>query len=666
MSATLGESLPPHYIHQAWRYTFEGTTFPVTTVYESGDLRAPIWERAASAIKSALHRHEGDVLAFLPGAFEIQRTQEIVERTATGTIITPLFGDLSYQEQSRAIHPDPQGRRKVVLATTIAETSLTIEGVRVVIDSGLHKVSRIDASGNTSLATEPISRDAADQRAGRAGRTAPGTCIRLWSEQEHFARRPFREPEILRSDLTPTLLDLAAWGVSTPERFNWVTPPPASGITAARRTLMALAAITSDGTITPHGKLLASLGAHPRLATLALVARSRGLEGLAAKLIALLEERDIIVGRDVSANVHIRLDAITKLRGAPSGAKRIADLSEKWLDRIRSIRPPSTIPPQTTSEEESVALLIALAFPERIARRRDEGSPRYLLASGKGGTLRRGDPLIQSEYLATCTLHEGSDDIAIRLAAPLNAELFRGPLRELLTTERIAVVDEKSGALAIQEHTKVGAITVSLKSHHRASADEIAEAFLNWLRSSEGYSKIAYGDTSNALRQRVAWALERSPSTLLPDLSDAALQSSVHEWLLPHLPHPPNLASLSDRLVHQALEALLPWPVRRELDEIAPTHITLPSGKPRPITYPANGSPFFEARIQELFGLTETPRLGRLKFAVTIHLLSPAYRPVQVTQDLASFWRNGYSEVRKELRGRYPKHKWPENPLEKN
>jgi ATP-dependent helicase HrpB len=666
MSATLGESLPSHYLQHAWRYEFTGTTFPVTTRYEPGETRSPVWERAASAIKSALRRDEGDILAFLPGAFEIQRTQELLERSTTDAVITPLFGDLSYDEQLRAIHPDPKGRRKVVLATTIAETSLTIEGVRVVIDTGLHKVSRVDASGNASLSTEPISRDAADQRAGRAGRTAPGVCVRLWTEQEHLTRRPFREPEILRSDLTSPLLDLAAWGIADPQSFNWVTQPPSSAVESARRSLLSLSAISSTGTITERGKLLASLGAHPRLAALALAARSRGLESLAGKIIALLEERDIFVGKGMSANILLRLHAVSHGKGSSGAVRRISDLSDRWTARIRALRAPITTSTPSAREEDSVALLIALAFPERIARRREEGSARYLLASGKGGSLKPGDPLMQSEFLATCTLHDGLDDISIRLAAPLNPELLRGALKDLVTTEKIVSVDHKSGALTVQEQTKVGAIVISQKTHQRASPEEVAAAFELWLRSSDGYSHVPFSGAATRLRERVAWARERSPSLTLPDLSGEALQSSVREWLIPHLPHPPTLTSLSEHIVHQALEGLLSWSARRELDNIAPTHITLPSGKARPIAYPPNGSPLFEARIQELFGIKETPRIGRLKVAATIHLLSPAHRPVQVTQDLASFWKNGYPEVRKELRGRYPKHKWPENPLEQN
>ncbi len=666
MSATLGESLPAHYLHGAWRYEFNGTTFPVTTRYEPGDTRTRIWERAATAIAAALHRDEGDILTFLPGAFEIERTQEILERTKRDVAITPLFGELPYDEQARAIHPDPLGRRKVVLATTIAETSLTIEGVRVVIDTGLHKVSRVDANGNASLSTEPISRDAADQRAGRAGRTAPGVCVRLWTEQEHLARRPFREPEVVRGDLTAPLLDLAAWGVRDLESFPWITPPPPSAIALARRTLTSLSALSPSGALTERGALLASLGAHPRLGALALAARDRGLETLAGKIIALLEERDIFVGKNVSANILLRLEALTHPKGGSGAVRRISDLSERWSERIRSLRQPAHPSRPSDREEENVAILLALAFPERIARRREEGAPRYLLASGKGGSLKHGDPMMQSEFLATCSLHDGLDDVSIRLAAPLTPDLFRGHLKDLVSMEKVAAVDDTTGALTVQERTKVGAITIAHKTHQRASADEIAAAFATWLQSPEGYQKIPFGDAATRLRGRVAWARERSTSALLPDLSDDALRSTLHEWLLPHLPQTPTLASLTEHVVHQGLEGLLTWNARRELDEVAPPHITLPSGKSRPIRYAPLAAPSFEARIQELFGVRETPHIGRFKVPATIHLLSPAHRPVQVTRDLASFWKNGYPEVRKELRGRYPKHKWPENPLEQS
>lgn len=667
MSATLGDSLPSLCLNNAWRYTFDGTTFPVSITYEPGDTRQPVWERVASSIKGAASRFEGDILAFLPGAFEIQRTQELLERSRLDAVVMPLFGDLPFQEQAAAIQPDPQGRRKIVLATTIAETSLTIEGIRVVVDSGIHKVARIDPGGFSSLTTEPISRDAADQRAGRAGRTAPGVCIRLWSEQEHLARRPYREPEILRSDLAPTLLDLAAWGVQDPATFEWITHPPRAALESARETLQLLGALTPAGTITEHGRTIASLGAHPRLGTLASVARARSLESLGARLITIIEERDILGPTSPTSTIHARLDALSGASGrrAP-GAHRLVEMSERWNDRIRSLPPSTTRAPLAASEEEAIALLLASAFPERIARRREEGSHRYLLASGKGAALKTGDPLRQSEFIVACSVQDSGAELAIRLAAPLSPDLFKTELSRLVTQAREIRVDPNTGALTSSQLTKVGAITLTARLEPKASNEDITTAFGAWLSTDEGWRNVPFSDASAALLARIRWARERQgEAQSLPDLSEHKLRATVSEWLLPHLSQPSSLKGLTEHVVHQGLEALLPWPSRKELDEIAPASITIPTGRSRPLDYASGSSPRFEARIQDLFGLLETPRIGRFRVPATIHLLSPAQRPVQVTQDLANFWRVGYPEVRKELRGRYPKHKWPENPLEK-
>ena len=666
MSATLGESLPARYLDNAWRYSFEGTTFPVSTIYEPGDPRLPIWERVAGSIKGAASRIEGDILAFLPGAFEIQRTQELLERSRLDTIIMPLFGDLPFHEQAAAIHPDPQGRRKIVLATTIAETSLTIEGVRVVVDSGTHKVARIDNGGFSSLTTEPISRDAADQRAGRAGRTAPGVCIRLWTEQEHLARRPYREPEVLRSDLTSTLLDLAAWGVHDPATFRWITPPPRPSLVSAKEALELLGAITGTGMITPHGRSIASLGAHPRLGTLASVARARSLESLGAQLITILEERDILGPASPTSNIHARLNALAGPGRRASGAHRLVEICERWSDRIRSLPPSPTPDPFTNSEEDAVAFLLATAFPERIARRREEGSHRYLLASGKGATLKAGDPLRQAEFIVACSVQDSGGELAIRLAAPLSSELFKTELVRLVTPSREVRIDSKTGALTSSRLTKIGAITLASRLEPKPSDEDITAAFGAWLSTDEGWESISFSEASNALLARIRWARgHQGESSRLPDLSEAKLRTTMSEWLLPHLSQPPTLKGLTEHVVHQALESNLSWSLKRELEEIAPPSITLPTGRTRSLDYSLGASPRFEARIQDLFGMLETPRIGRFRVPAIIHLLSPAHRPVQVTQDLASFWRVGYPEVRKELRGRYPKHKWPENPLEK-
>lgn len=660
MSATLGESIPPDYLRGAWRYSFEGTTFPVSTVYTPGDRRIPLWDQAATGIRRALDECEGDVLAFLPGAYEINRTHEALERSRREVIITPLYGELPYDQQEHALYPDPLGRRKVVLATTIAETSLTIEGIRAVVDCGLHKVARSNATGVSSLTTEAISRDAADQRAGRAGRTAPGKCYRLWSEQEHLARRPYREPEILRTDLTPTLLDLALWGITKPETFAWITPPPPHAIEHALTTLRRLGAITNLGAATPLGKALSTLGTHPRLGTLALHSKAYQQEETAAAITTILEERDIIRSKDPNADIESRIHLLE--RNGTSAPQRMRDLKARWVSRIRSatslISSNGSIPAHAEA-----GFLIATAFPELIAQRRGDASHRYLLANGSGAELRPTDPLKKHEFLAVASLQESRDGATILLAAPLDKNLFTGALAHLVSTEDVSLFDEIAGSLQSRRVTRCGALTLSSQPLRNVTNEQRTDHILAWLETPEAFSRLSWSDASTSLRARARWAKQRAPQSPIPDLSDDGLRSSLNEWLAPFLPASPSLSTITAKLLHECLDILLPYNVRKELDAIAPPTYKLPTGRERPITYTENEPPSFEARIQDLFGVTETPKIGRLKIPAQVHLLSPAHRPVQVTQDLASFWKNGYPEVRKELRGRYPKHKWPEDPL---
>jgi ATP-dependent helicase HrpB len=408
MSATLGASLPEHIFKDPWRYSFASTPYPVIVHHSPPAPREPTWTVVSRAIKSAMLNHRGDILAFLPGAYEIERTIQSLSDGRIDATILPLYGELPYSEQQRALIPDPAGKRKIVLATTIAETSLTIDGVTVVVDSGFHKVSYSDPSGFTTLTTEPISRDAADQRAGRAGRTAPGTCIRLWSEQEHLTRRASRDPEILRADCTSALLDLAAWGVASFERFGWITPPPKNSVTRALQTLRALGALDSENRITEIGKALSALGAHPRLGKLALEAKQIGNAELAGSLIAVIEERDILHGRDVGADILQRIEVLSKPNaGAPIGRAR--DMARQWKQRIDHLSLPrfTNAPPKPPVGTE-LAYLLAMAFPEGIARRRTPESPRYVLASGAGATLLHTDPLAREEFIVVSSLRRPS------------------------------------------------------------------------------------------------------------------------------------------------------------------------------------------------------------------------------------------------------------------
>jgi ATP-dependent helicase HrpB len=652
MSATLGASLPEHIFKDPWRYSFASTPYPVIVHHSPPAPREPTWTVVSRAIKSAMLNHRGDILAFLPGAYEIERTIQSLSDGRIDATILPLYGELPYSEQQRALIPDPAGKRKIVLATTIAETSLTIDGVTVVVDSGFHKVSYSDPSGFTTLTTEPISRDAADQRAGRAGRTAPGTCIRLWSEQEHLTRRASRDPEILR----------AAWGVASFERFGWITPPPKNSVTRALQTLRALGALDSENRITEIGKALSALGAHPRLGKLALEAKQIGNAELAGSLIAVIEERDILHGRDVGADILQRIEVLSKPNaGAPIGRAR--DMARQWKQRIDHLSLPrfTNAPPKPPVGTE-LAYLLAMAFPEGIARRRTPESPRYVLASGAGATLLHTDPLAREEFIVVATMRDAGDDARITLASALPSELFTSSLASLVVTKDEVSFDESKGSLTASTVTRVGALILKETKNSQIGKERMKDALVSWLSTPEGFARIRWSNEQQNLRTRATWARARTQTIDLPDLTDDALRVTLGEWLAPFL-ESVSLSAITVTVLHDALEALLPWVKRKELDSIAPQAISLPSGRSRMIDYGTGEHPTFEARIQELFGVKETPLIGRLKVPALIHLLSPAQRSMQVTQDLASFWKTSYPQIRKELRGRYPKHKWPEDPF---
>ncbi len=666
MSATLDESISSTIFEDAWRYSFDGTPFPVSISYRSEDFKAPVWERVARAVREATTHHEGDILVFLPGAYEIDRTRLLLEQSRVSARILPLYGDLSYAEQQRALIPEPSGLRKIVLSTPIAETSLTIDGVRVIVDAGLHKVARSDTGGTTILRTERISKDAADQRAGRAGRTAPGVCLRLWSEHEHASLRPSREPEIVRTDLTPILLDLAVWGIRDFASFQWITRPSQAALVTAQHALTQLGAL-SEGGVTPLGKLLSNLGTHPRFGVMMLEARRWGLEDTAAALLPLLEERDIFSHEARGALITDRIDAIIgHNRSASPQLERIRSLKAHWSERMSHIAPDfaGPTPREAIPRGLEAGFLLSRAFPERIGRRRDGTSSKYLLASGSAAAVREGDPLREHEYIVVAAMQEGFNDARIFLAAPLHPKLFDGPLQHLVTRERIVSFDEQRGALTTRIIERVGAITIREETHHQGTPEEMRTALLSWLTTEEGFARLCFSEATSALRTRVAWARSVDPNAEFPDLSDTALRTGVSTWLTPYLPDRATLTSLSSELLDRAIDALVHWNQRQKLDTFAPEMITLPSGRTRRLRYELGGPPILEAMIQELFGWKDTPTLGPHKIRVSLHLLSPARRPMQVTQDLRSFWANGYPLVRKELRGRYPKHRWPEDPHE--
>lgn len=662
MSATLDSLREIPSLSEAWHYSFDSKPFPVEICYRPRNTRKPVWEDAAEAIRAAVQQHEGDILAFLPGAFEIEKCREILVRTARGCTVLPLYGELPYDEQQAALLPLPHPSRKIVIATNIAETSLTINGVRIVIDCGLQKVSRSSETGISTLKTERISRDAADQRAGRAGRTAPGVCIRLWSEQEHCALRPTREPEIVRSDLTQPVLEIAAWGIRNPKEFAWITPPSPQALDSASSLLRQLGALREDGSITKKGHSLVRLGTHPRIGACCLTAHAHNLDEYAAALIPLLEERFVSTKESRRADLTELVDALARDERLPALSPRIRQLQKLWLKRLNEL-PQERLPSsERVLPDAACGFLLAIAFPERIARRRADSRERYLLASGTGATLQINDPLGASEYIIVAEMQDRTEDAQIVRAAPLDPQLLNTHLHHLVQERDEVFFDHKLGVMVSRSHTMIGAISISQERASKLSSEDLQAALLEHLRSPEGFSSLPFSKAALNLQARCAWVRRTYPEIQLPDISSEALRTSEPNWLLNRLPNSGRLNDISPALVEQALQDYFPWQMRKELDQIAPETLTLPNGRTKTIDYSEGSGPTVEAMIQELFGLGDTPCIGRYHTAVTLKLLSPARRPMQVTKDLASFWKTGYSAVRKELRGRYPKHKWPEDP----
>lgn len=655
MSATLGDTAGHGSLGAFTRYSFEGEPHPLTIAHTNPEPGVRIWDTVARSIRSALKDFEGDVLAFLPGRFEIERTEEALRARPIEAQVLQLYGEQPLAEQQRTLRRPQGAPRRIILATPIAETSLTIEGIRIVIDSGLHKVARIDAGGFPVLSTERITQDAATQRSGRAARTAPGVCVRLWSEYEHRTLRAQREPEVLRSDLAPAVLDLAAWGVTDPSSFGWITQPGAPQLAAARRTLTSLGAINSSGRITDSGSLMAGLGLHPRLAQMCIKARELGSEDTAAALLAVLEER--LPRRDTAD--------ILPLLSARAASPRQADTRGRWAARIKGL--PVKLDPtlsRAIPEGDVPGYLLACAYPDRIAQRREDGGHRYLLAAGSGASLSPTDPLKMRRFLAVSHLQGDNDGARILGALTLEERLLDSALAGLTATAVESEFDEGRGALSAVERRRLGAIVLRERPIPRTSPEEAQAALIAHIKTPAGFARLAFAPETIQLQARVGWLARSRANSALPDLNPEALRLSLEQWLGPFLPKHASLAALNPQLLHQALESLLSWEQRTLLNAEAPVRLTLPSGRERPIHYTDTEGPWVEVILQDVFGMRTTPAIGQAKTPLTLRLLSPARRPVQVTQDLASFWANGYPEVRKELRGRYPKHPWPEDPTQ--
>lgn len=652
-----------------------GRRFDVETIYAplpATSNSRPLARPVANRILQALEAHPGDLLAFLPGAGEIRRVVEALEASlpADRYVVLPLYGDLATGAQDAALRPDPGGRRKVIVATNIAETSLTIDGVRIVVDAGLERRQRFDpASGMSRLETLRISRASAEQRRGRAGRTASGVCHRLWSESAHAALLPQSPPEILEADLAPLALELACWGALEPGALSWLDPPPAATLAQARDLLERLEAIEAGGRVTALGRDMAALGVHPRLAHMLLRARALGLEHLGCELAALLSERDPVRVDFATPDpdVRTRIDAI---RGQPlppgvvadrAGLRRIERVVQPLRRRLERQRPPRRVGPATVAEADAAGLLLAFAYPDRIGRARSTGSGRYVLSGGRGAVLPGPAALGRSEYIVVAALDAGEREARIQLAAPVELGLLLEQFAHLVEDTQRVEWDPRSETVAARRVCSLGGLVIEdaplrnvgalATTAMLAGIRALGLACLPWTRDLEQWrARVAFARAHDA-RNDTSW----------PDVSDAALLATADDWLAPRLDGITRRDQLGRVDLRGALHGLLDWDGQRRLDAFAPMQLTVPSGSRIAIDY-TSGVPTLAVRLQEVFGLAASPRVADGRVAVTMELLSPARRPMQVTRDLESFWARGYHEVRKELKGRYPKHYWPDDP----
>ncbi len=636
--------------------------FPVETRYAAKAVGDRIDQEMASVIRRAVAEEEGSVLAFLPGEAEIRRTQAALEGALPGNVdIAPLFGALGLEEQTRAIAVSPAGRRKVVLATTIAETSLTIEGVRIVIDCGLKRVPRFDPRrGMTQLTTVKVSRAAAEQRRGRAGRLEPGVCYRLWTEPEDRGLAAFDAPEILQADLASLVLDLAAWGVRDPAGLSWPTPPPAGAFGQAVDLLKRLGALEPSGALTAEGKAMAALPLHPRLAHMVHRGVERGEGGTACDLAALLSERDVLTGtRDPDARTRLSViagarDDVGQGQVHRAGLARVRASARQIRDIARAGRDPA--------QPESAGRLLALAYPDRVAQRRG-GDGRYRFSGGGGGVLDPTQPLAAQEYLAVADVDGQTREARIFMAAPLTRADIEDVFDDQITEIDEITWDVRDEAVVARRQKRFGTLVLEERPLKDADAAKIGAAMLDGIRAL-GLAALPWTRGTTALRHRVAVLRSAFPEQDWPDLSDDALLGRLHDWLEPMLDGARRRDHLARIDLDAALRTLLPWPLPQKLDELAPTHLMVPSGSSIAVDYEGDGGPSLQVKMQEMFGQAEAVTIADGRVPVTLHLLSPAQRPLAVTRDLKSFWANVYPQVRGEMRSRYPRHNWPENPLE--
>ena len=660
MSATLDGQAVAARLNDAPILTSEGRSFPVETIHlKRPEPRSFAADVAAAIVRALSETDQGDVLVFLPGQGEIRRVQTALQLPQQVQVVC-LYGDLSQADQDRALRPNGDGRR-VILSTAIAETSLTIEGVRVVVDAGQMRVPRYDpVTGMTRLVTLPVSRASADQRRGRAGRLGPGWCFRLWSQAEDRALAAHTAPEILEADLTPLMLDLAAWGISDPTSLAWMDLPPAASLSEARILLTELGALDHQGRITPHGRAMNRFAHHPRLAHMILTAQPLGLRGLACDLAALISERDVVKARD--ADIRLRLEILRTGR-ADSGL----DVDKGAVARVREAAREGRSrlglgAGAETGSIQDAGLLLAFAYPDRIAKRRGGEGFRFQLSGGGGAVFPTHQPLAAQDWLVIPELDGDRREARIYLAAPITLAELEQHFADYMDWQDRVEWDKRQECVIQSSQRRLGALVLADRRLTKADPAALCAAMIDGIRQM-GLTVLPWSRDSETWCHRVQWAARMEPDAGWPDASPQGLLSSLEVWLTPFLDGVTRRAHLDQLNLMQALQSLLDWPQSQRLNQLVPTHVTVPTGNNHPLDY-AGDQPVLAVRLQEMFGCAETPKVGNGTVPVLLHLLSPARRPLQVTNDLAGFWSGSYAQVKAEMKGQYPRHWWPDDPMQ--
>ncbi|MBN3519199.1 ATP-dependent helicase HrpB [Algoriphagus lutimaris] len=646
---TLSELLKAQVIQSS------GRQYPVEVAYLGEVDEYSIGEDTARKLIPLTHQHQGDFLVFLPGQGDIKKAESILRNALPKDLVLPLYGQLSPSAQNRAILPDPSGKRKIVLSTDIAETSLTIEGIKVVVDSGYAKSSKFDPrTGLSRLVLHRISRDSADQRSGRAGRLTAGHSYRLWTKAIENQMVEFRTPELLEADLTPMVLDMKAWGQEDIRTMTWFSPPPSGTLLLAEKTLEAIEAI-EDGNLTAHGKAIHGVPTHPRIAHMLLNAKSHDELGLGTDIAAILDERDPL-GPESGVDINLRIEALRRYRERGVTIPRIKKI-EKLASSYRSMFKIS--PENKAVDPWMTGLLLAYAYPERIAAARPGNNAQFQLANGKIAEIGHRDDLAHESWLAVAHVDARDGMGKIWMAAPINPK----DLAPMLKTKEVLKWDRKKGGLQAHSEIRIGSIILGTRPLSNYSEGNVKEAILEAIRE-EGEYLLDFNEAVEQLILRVQSLKIWNPSQEWPNWSVAELCETPEKWLEFYLQNIKKNEDLKNLNLVQILKNSLSFELQQLLDELTPTSIDVPSGSKIKLEYRSEGEiPILSVRLQELFGLLETPKINAGKIPVLIEMLSPGFKPVQLTQDLKSFWQHGYFEVKKELKRRYPKHEWPEDPI---